>query len=160
MSITWIASPKRRAHTGPNDKIQAGSSQIQSEICPRQSPTRTLIIRSHIFCPFYPLPQYFCYIQEKMANSVGRDVSGVTIATCPSVRLPRNAESILLLLAWDAASNTTVMFLHASPVYRSCCSYIFTYDCARHGTHSIGNQTDGNLPQNSIVCYGTYSWLI
>ena len=41
MSITEIASPKCRAHAGLNDKIQAGSSQIESEICPRPSPTRT-----------------------------------------------------------------------------------------------------------------------
>ena len=54
-----------------------------------------------------------------------------------SVRLPRNTESILLLLAWDAASSTTVMLLHASLVYRSCCSRIFTYAYASHGTHSV-----------------------
>jgi len=87
MCITWVASPKRRVHTGLNDKIQAGSSQIEYEMCPRQSPTCTLYNSLTYFLSILPPPpQYFCYIQEKMVNSVGRDVSGVTIATRPSVR--------------------------------------------------------------------------
>ena len=86
MSITWTASTERHAHTALTDKIQAGWNRVQSEICQRQSPTRTLYNSpTHFLSILPPYPQYFCYIQEKMVISVGRDVSGVTIATCPSV---------------------------------------------------------------------------
>jgi hypothetical protein len=65
MSITWIASPKRRAHTGLNDKIQAGSSQIQSEICPHQSPTRTLYNSlTHFLSILPPHPILLLYPRE------------------------------------------------------------------------------------------------
>lgn len=102
-------------------------------------PPAPFIICSHIFCPFYPPtpspPILLLYPRENGEfGGTGREWryhSDVSVR--PSVRLPRNTESILLLLAWDAASSTTVMLLHASLVYRSCFSYIFTYACARHG---------------------------
>ena len=159
MSTTWNASTKR------HDKIQAGSNQIQSEICPRQSPTCTLYNSlTHflsILPPPLPPPQYFCYIQKKMVNSVGRDVRGVTIATCPSVRPSTSQYGINI-----ATTGVRCSFQHHCYVAPciSCLSLLFLIHfniCVCKKQHPVsGNQTDGNPPQDSIFCYETYSWFI
>jgi hypothetical protein len=81
---------------------------------------------------FTPSLQYFCYIQEKMVNSVGRDVSGVTIATV-SVRL-----SVYLAIRNQYCYYWCEMQL---PALLLCCSmhllcialaaHICTYACAK-----------------------------
>ena len=128
-------------------------------------PPAPFIIRSHIFCPFYlphfPPPQYFCYIQKKMVNSVGRDVRGVTIATCPSVRPSTSQYGINI-----ATTGVRCSFQHHCYVAPciSCLSLLFLIHfniCVCKKQHPVsGNQTDGNPPQDSIFCYETYSWFI
>jgi len=162
MSITWTASTERHAHTALNDKIQAGSNQIQSEICQRQSLTRTLYNSpTHFLSILPPSPQYFCYIQEKMVISVGRDVSGVTIATCPSVRPSTSQYGINIATTGERCS-----FQHHCYVAPciSCLSLLLLVQfhirvCkTRHPQCQATNWWKPSSKQH--FCVGTYSWFI